>query len=330
MIDIAVKLFTAGKVEPCWKGLTLHQWFLINANWQMEPFPHESVLMVLHERISQECLCLFWLIISITELLLHLWESVENKCIISGMLSVSVCGNYINVIYFTVTALFSLSWCTRRLLTLMLSVIDPAPERDKSPDPGRDSVSPGPDMDWTRMRVPLHSPPLDRPVALVRVRTEPVQLKDEGIRCSGSSYCFVFQYLTFRTQRNPKTGTRQCSNRYTRYLVGLGICFRAPRDHFACFRHRSVTICMSWMLRHTVLSLHHCAQSPLRKTLIAPPTFSLRTLTFRGNQKVPDGGRSPLSGSTNPDLSQILELRCQTIPHKRIFDLGESIWIVFT
>uniref|UniRef100_A0A3B5K6H4 Sorbin and SH3 domain containing 1 n=1 Tax=Takifugu rubripes TaxID=31033 RepID=A0A3B5K6H4_TAKRU len=45
---------------------------------------------------------------------------------------------------------------------------DPTPERDKSPDPGRDSVSPGPDMDWTRTRLPLHSPPLNRPVAPVR------------------------------------------------------------------------------------------------------------------------------------------------------------------
>ncbi|XP_056902835.1 sorbin and SH3 domain-containing protein 1 isoform X8 [Takifugu flavidus] len=44
---------------------------------------------------------------------------------------------------------------------------DPTPERDKSPDPGRDSVSPGPDMDWTRTRLPLHSP-LNRPVAPVR------------------------------------------------------------------------------------------------------------------------------------------------------------------
>lgn len=233
-----------------------------------------------------------------------------------------------------------------RLLTTMLSVIDPTPERDKSPDPGRDSISPEPDMDWTRTRLPLHSPPLNRPVAPIRVRTASSHSTEEWMNylqwlISSNSkkwlvtililpHNMLFPYLTFRTLKNPKTGTRQCSNRYTRYLVGLCICFRAPQDHFVCFIRHSVTICMSWMLCHTVLSLHHCAQSPLRKTFIAPPTFSLRTMTFRWNQKVPDGAHSPLSGSTNPDLSQILELCCQPIPQKHIFDHGESIWSVFT
>ncbi|XP_039639332.1 sorbin and SH3 domain-containing protein 1 isoform X6 [Perca fluviatilis] len=44
---------------------------------------------------------------------------------------------------------------------------DPTPERDKSPDPGRDSVSPVPDMDWKRLRLSLHSPvlsPLNKPI----------------------------------------------------------------------------------------------------------------------------------------------------------------------
>uniref|UniRef100_A0A3Q3NAU9 Sorbin and SH3 domain containing 1 n=1 Tax=Labrus bergylta TaxID=56723 RepID=A0A3Q3NAU9_9LABR len=48
---------------------------------------------------------------------------------------------------------------------------DPSPERDKSPDPGRDSVSPVPDMDWKRLRLSLHSPvlnPLNKPVVPVR------------------------------------------------------------------------------------------------------------------------------------------------------------------
>ncbi|KAM6998054.1 sorbin and SH3 domain-containing protein 1 isoform 8-T9 [Tautogolabrus adspersus] len=48
---------------------------------------------------------------------------------------------------------------------------DPTPERDKSPDPGRDSVSPVPDMDWKRLRLSLHSPvlnPLNKPVVPVR------------------------------------------------------------------------------------------------------------------------------------------------------------------
>lgn len=48
---------------------------------------------------------------------------------------------------------------------------DPTPERDKSPDPGRDSVSPVPEMDGKRLRLSLHSPvlaPLNRPIVPVR------------------------------------------------------------------------------------------------------------------------------------------------------------------
>ncbi|XP_041802938.1 sorbin and SH3 domain-containing protein 1 isoform X1 [Chelmon rostratus] len=48
---------------------------------------------------------------------------------------------------------------------------DPTPERDKSPDPGRDSVSPVPDMDWKRLRLSLHSPvlsPVSKPTVPVR------------------------------------------------------------------------------------------------------------------------------------------------------------------
>ncbi|XP_069395272.1 sorbin and SH3 domain-containing protein 1 isoform X4 [Paralichthys olivaceus] len=48
---------------------------------------------------------------------------------------------------------------------------DPTPERDKSPDPGRDSVSPLPDMDGKRLRLSLHSPvfsPLNNPTVPVR------------------------------------------------------------------------------------------------------------------------------------------------------------------
>ncbi|XP_063730616.1 sorbin and SH3 domain-containing protein 1 isoform X1 [Eleginops maclovinus] len=47
---------------------------------------------------------------------------------------------------------------------------DPTPERDKSPDPGRDSVSPD-DMDWKRLRLSLHSPdfsPVNKPIVPVR------------------------------------------------------------------------------------------------------------------------------------------------------------------
>uniref|UniRef100_UPI0037E9140D sorbin and SH3 domain-containing protein 1 isoform X2 n=1 Tax=Semicossyphus pulcher TaxID=241346 RepID=UPI0037E9140D len=48
---------------------------------------------------------------------------------------------------------------------------DPTPERDKSPDPWRDSVSPVPDMDEKRLRLSLHSPalsPLNKPIVPVR------------------------------------------------------------------------------------------------------------------------------------------------------------------
>ncbi|XP_073338406.1 sorbin and SH3 domain-containing protein 1 [Pagrus major] len=48
---------------------------------------------------------------------------------------------------------------------------DPTPERDKSPEPGRDSVSPVPDMDWKRLRLSLNSPvlsPLNQPIVPVR------------------------------------------------------------------------------------------------------------------------------------------------------------------
>nr|XP_040033689.1 sorbin and SH3 domain-containing protein 1 isoform X5 [Gasterosteus aculeatus aculeatus] len=46
---------------------------------------------------------------------------------------------------------------------------DPTPERDKSPDPGRDSAVT--DMDWKRLRLSLHSPvlgPLNKPIVPVR------------------------------------------------------------------------------------------------------------------------------------------------------------------
>lgn len=60
-------------------------------------------------------------------------------------------------------------------------VTDPTPERDKSPDPGRDSVSPVPDMDWKRLRLSLNSPvptPLNKPIVPVRVSDKaPRQMK---------------------------------------------------------------------------------------------------------------------------------------------------------
>lgn len=55
---------------------------------------------------------------------------------------------------------------------LIFCVTDPTPERDKSPEPGRDSISPVPDMDWKRLRLSLNSPvlsPLNQPIVPVRV-----------------------------------------------------------------------------------------------------------------------------------------------------------------
>lgn len=55
---------------------------------------------------------------------------------------------------------------------IYLFVTDPTPERDKSPDTGRDSLSPVPDMDWKRLRLSLNSPvpaPLHYSTAPVRV-----------------------------------------------------------------------------------------------------------------------------------------------------------------
>lgn len=115
--------------------------------------------------------------------------------------------------------------------------------------------------------------------------------------------------LPFRTLRSPKTGTRQCSNRYTKYPVSPSHGF-----HFVdvCFVHHVVLLASKlfcvcfyvcgffYVMSHCVLSPHRCTQSLSRKTLIAPPTLSLRTMTFRWNQKVPDGSYSSLSGATNP------------------------------
>lgn len=60
-----------------------------------------------------------------------------------------------------------------------------------------------------------------------------------------------------------------------------------------------VCVCIH-VMSHCVLSLHHCTQSLLRKTLIAPPTLSPRTMTLRWNREVHDGSLSSPSGVTNP------------------------------
>lgn len=67
---------------------------------------------------------------------------------------------------------FSLSLTCSLYMVFVCFATDPTPERDKSPDPGRDSVSPVPEMDGKRLRLSLHSPvlaPLNRPIVPVRV-----------------------------------------------------------------------------------------------------------------------------------------------------------------
>lgn len=128
-------------------------------------------------------------------------------------------------------------------------------------------------------------------------------------------------HLHFRTLKSPKTGTRQCSNRYTEYPVrGKTSTF----DVFLCWLSRPVCVCvflsvfvccmlcMLYVMSRCALSLHHCAQSLLRKTLTAPPTFSPTTLTFRWDPKVSDGSVSALVGFTDlqPPLVPLQILCC--------------------
>ncbi|KAM3605897.1 uncharacterized protein V6R79_006760 [Siganus canaliculatus] len=75
--------------------------------------------------------------------------------------------------YFT-SASSSVYPCTSTVnptIVLLQHNRDFTPERDGSPDPGRDSISPVPDMDWKRQRLSLHSPvhsPLNKPIVPVR------------------------------------------------------------------------------------------------------------------------------------------------------------------
>lgn len=115
-------------------------------------------------------------------------------------------------------------------MDLILLVADPTPERDKSPDPGRDWLGPVPDMDCKKLRLSLNPAvpaPLHNPAAPVRVGpTIP-----RGSRCltllSSQRSNWVVR-LRFRTPTSPKTGTRPCSNRYTKYLVRAFCPFFTP------------------------------------------------------------------------------------------------------
>lgn len=79
---------------------------------------------------------------------------------------------------------------------------DTTPERDKSPDPGRYSVSPVPDMDGKRLRLSLHSPvlsPLNKPIVPVRVSDNTYcQINTAEVQwlfCSHIEYIFIISVL---------------------------------------------------------------------------------------------------------------------------------------
>ncbi|XP_060896899.1 sorbin and SH3 domain-containing protein 1 isoform X2 [Labrus mixtus] len=84
------------------------------------------------------------------------------------------CPSFSDIPQTTISTSSSVYPCTSSVnptIVLLQHNRDPSPERDKSPDPGRDSVSPVPDMDWKRLRLSLHSPvlnPLNKPVVPVR------------------------------------------------------------------------------------------------------------------------------------------------------------------
>lgn len=107
----------------------------------------------------------------------------------------------------------------KQFFLFYLMVIDPTPERDKSPDSWKDSLNPVPDMDYKGLRLSLNSPV---PGPLYNSNA-PVQVGPKNLQASNCPQCSreLFAPLYFRTQRSPKTGTRRCSNRYTKYLVRL-------------------------------------------------------------------------------------------------------------
>ncbi|XP_053188420.1 sorbin and SH3 domain-containing protein 1 [Scomber japonicus] len=72
---------------------------------------------------------------------------------------------------FTPSSIYPCTSTVNPTIVLLQHNRDPTPERDKSPDPGRHSVSPVPDMDGKRLRLSLHSPvlsPINKPTVPVR------------------------------------------------------------------------------------------------------------------------------------------------------------------
>ncbi|XP_034081527.1 sorbin and SH3 domain-containing protein 1 isoform X1 [Gymnodraco acuticeps] len=92
-----------------------------------------------------------------------LWSSDIQNCVSSPSGSVYPCTSTVNP---TIVLLHH----NREQQKHLSHFQDPTPERDKSPDPGRDSVSPD-DMDLKRLRLSLHSPdfsPVNKPIVPVR------------------------------------------------------------------------------------------------------------------------------------------------------------------
>ncbi|CAK6962443.1 sorbin and SH3 domain-containing protein 1 isoform X5 [Scomber scombrus] len=72
---------------------------------------------------------------------------------------------------FTPSSVYPCTSTVNPTIVLLQHNRDPTPERDKSPDPGRHSFSPVPDMDGKRLRLSLHSPvlsPINKPIVPVR------------------------------------------------------------------------------------------------------------------------------------------------------------------
>ncbi|KAI9533739.1 hypothetical protein NQZ68_019820 [Dissostichus eleginoides] len=92
-----------------------------------------------------------------------LWSTDIQNCVSSPSGSVYPCTS-------TVNPTIVLLQHNREQRKHLSHFQDPTPERDKSPDPGRDSVSPD-DMDLKRLRLSLHSPdfsPVNKPIVPVR------------------------------------------------------------------------------------------------------------------------------------------------------------------
>lgn len=125
---------------------------------------------------------------------------------------------------------------------VLFCFIGPTPERNKSPDPGRDSISPVPDMDGKRLRLSLHSPifsPVNKPIVPVRVsNTNCCHTKNNRLQIFKG--CFVrkvhmllwYQFLL---------SLRDISRRWRQYILRLSVCPYDYNHNIYChiFCHKS-------------------------------------------------------------------------------------------